>query len=157
VASPLRPTTRILIFQLNTCDYSRYITSSLRRRCVCRLQLLLVLASAVILGSESSGNHDQIYYLRFETPPTWRARSPYLYRPGTGWPSYNRRHWVPFRRLLRLAGLRWMFHTGTYIYIVSRRMHRKHLLPSNGNVRISYKPLLAIHFLVLRVCIAGVA
>jgi hypothetical protein len=24
-----------------------------------------------------------------ETPPTWRARSPYLYPPGTGWPSYT--------------------------------------------------------------------
>jgi hypothetical protein len=30
--------------------------------------------------------------------PTWRARSPYLlvYPPGTGWPSYTLRHWVPF-------------------------------------------------------------
>jgi hypothetical protein len=34
----------------------------------------------------------------FETSPTWRARSPYLHSPGTGW------HW--FCRLLRLAGLR---------------------------------------------------
>jgi hypothetical protein len=34
--------------------------------------------------------------LRFETPPTWRARSPYLYPPGRGWPSYTPRHWVPF-------------------------------------------------------------
>jgi hypothetical protein len=29
-------------------------------------------------------------------PPTWRARSPYLYPPGTGWPGYTPRHWVPF-------------------------------------------------------------
>jgi hypothetical protein len=36
------------------------------------------------------------YCLRFETPPTWRARSPYLYRPKTGWHSYTPRHWVPF-------------------------------------------------------------
>jgi hypothetical protein len=36
------------------------------------------------------------YCLRFETPPTWRARSQYLYPPGTGWPSYTPRHWVPF-------------------------------------------------------------
>jgi hypothetical protein len=36
------------------------------------------------------------YCLRFETHPTWRARSPYLYPPGTGWPSYTSRHWVPF-------------------------------------------------------------
>jgi hypothetical protein len=36
------------------------------------------------------------YCLRFETPPTWRLRSPYLYPPGTGWPGYTSRHWVPF-------------------------------------------------------------
>jgi hypothetical protein len=36
------------------------------------------------------------YCLRFETPSTWRAKSPYLYPPGTGWPSYIPRHWVPF-------------------------------------------------------------
>jgi hypothetical protein len=34
--------------------------------------------------------------LRFETPPTWRARSPYLYPAGTGWPSYTPRHGVLF-------------------------------------------------------------
>jgi hypothetical protein len=36
------------------------------------------------------------YCLRLETPPTWRARYPYLYSPGTRWPSYTPRHWVPF-------------------------------------------------------------
>jgi hypothetical protein len=36
------------------------------------------------------------YCLRFETPPTWRVRSPYLYPPGTGWPCYTPRHSVPF-------------------------------------------------------------
>jgi hypothetical protein len=36
------------------------------------------------------------YCLRFETPPTWKAKSPYLYPPGTGWPSYTSRPWVPF-------------------------------------------------------------
>jgi hypothetical protein len=34
--------------------------------------------------------------LRFETSPTWRARFPYLYPPGTGWLSYTPRHRVPF-------------------------------------------------------------
>jgi hypothetical protein len=47
-----------------------------------------------------------------ETPPTWRAKFPYLYPPGTGSPSYTPGHWVPFTsslttRLLRLARLRW--------------------------------------------------
>jgi hypothetical protein len=58
--SPLRPTTRICIFQLNTCRYSPFGTSSLTRGWACRLQLLLDLASAVILWSESSGTHDHI-------------------------------------------------------------------------------------------------
>jgi hypothetical protein len=31
-----------------------------------------------------------------ETPPTWRARFPYLCPPGTGWPSYTPGHCVPF-------------------------------------------------------------
>jgi hypothetical protein len=36
------------------------------------------------------------YCLRFETPPTWRVRSQYLYPAGTGWPNYIPRYWVPF-------------------------------------------------------------
>jgi hypothetical protein len=40
------------------------------------------------------------YCLKFETPPTWRARSPYLYPPSTGF---------PYRRLLRFARLRWRY------------------------------------------------
>jgi hypothetical protein len=60
---------------------------SLMKQRVCRLQLLLVLASVVILGSGYRGARDHI--LRFETPPTCRARSPYLYPPGTGWPSFT--------------------------------------------------------------------
>jgi hypothetical protein len=36
-------------FQMNTCCHSPYVTSSLTRGCVCRLQLLLALLRAVIL------------------------------------------------------------------------------------------------------------
>jgi hypothetical protein len=91
--SPLRLTTSI-IFQLNTCGCSHHIISTLTRGWICRLQLLLVLASAVTLGSESGGTHDHILLSQFETPPTWRARPPYIYPPGTGLPSYTPRHWV---------------------------------------------------------------
>jgi hypothetical protein len=60
-------------------------------------------------GLSPAGLVTIFYCLRFETPPTWRARSPCLYpqeqcgpvtSPGTGF---------PFRRLLRLAGLRWRY------------------------------------------------
>jgi hypothetical protein len=94
--SPLRPTTRIFIFQLNTCGYSPSVTSSQTRGWVCRLQLLRVLARAVILRSESRGTHDHILLSEIRDPPTWRARSPYLYPPRIWWPSYTPRHWVPF-------------------------------------------------------------
>jgi hypothetical protein len=51
---------------------------SLMRGQVCCLQLLLALASAVILRSESHRTHDHSYCFRFKTPPTWEVRSPYL-------------------------------------------------------------------------------
>jgi hypothetical protein len=57
-----------LFSQLNICCHCPYVTSSLIRGWVCRLQLLLALASLVILGSESHGTHHQIFSLRFETP-----------------------------------------------------------------------------------------
>jgi hypothetical protein len=66
----------------------------LTRGRICRLQLLLVLAIAVILGSESRGNMTTFYSLRFETHPTSRCRSPYLRPPGTSWSSCTARHCV---------------------------------------------------------------
>jgi hypothetical protein len=47
-------------FQLNSCDYSPYVTSYLTRGWVCRLQLLLVLVSAVIFRSQPRGTNDHI-------------------------------------------------------------------------------------------------
>jgi hypothetical protein len=61
-------------------------------------------------GPSPAGLMTTFYCLRFETPPTWMARCPYLYPPGTGWPSYTPRHWGPFRRLLRLAATYWIFY-----------------------------------------------
>jgi hypothetical protein len=58
---------------------------SLTRRWVCRLKLLLALARAVILGSESSGTRDHILLSQIRD--------------------------FPFRRILRLAGLRWRYST----------------------------------------------
>jgi hypothetical protein len=107
----LRPTTRIF-FQLNICGYSPYVISSLTRGWVCRLQLLLALARVVILGSEFCGTHDRILLsqtrgslnLEDQVPVfiSPRNRVAQLSSPGTGF---------PFRRLLRLAGLRWRYST----------------------------------------------
>jgi hypothetical protein len=67
---------------------------SLTRERVCRLQLLLVLASAVILGSEARRTRDHISLSQIRDSPNLEGRSLYLYPPGTGWPSYTPRHWV---------------------------------------------------------------
>jgi hypothetical protein len=56
---PLRLTTSIFP-QLNTCFHSPYVTSSVTRGWACSLQLLLVLASTVILRSDSHGTRDHI-------------------------------------------------------------------------------------------------
>jgi hypothetical protein len=72
----------VTVRQLRVCWYG---TLSLMRGRVCRLQLLLVLASSIILGSESLGTWDHILLSQI-----WD---------------------FPFRRLLRLAGSRWRYST----------------------------------------------
>jgi hypothetical protein len=46
-------------------------------------------------GPSPSGLMTIFYCRRFDTPPTWRARSQYLYPPVTGWSSYTPKHWFP--------------------------------------------------------------
>jgi hypothetical protein len=83
----------IFFGQLRFCNF---VAPSLTRGWVCNLlvQLILGLARAVTLGSKSRRTHGHIL-LSSETPPTWRARFPYLYPPGTRWTSYTPGHWVP--------------------------------------------------------------
>jgi hypothetical protein len=51
---------RSAFFQLNLCSHSPYVTSCLTRGWVCSLELLLTLASAVILRSVSRWTLDHI-------------------------------------------------------------------------------------------------
>jgi hypothetical protein len=90
-------TTSNFNFQLKIFCHSPYVTSSLRRGCVYPLQFLLVLASVVILRSESSGTHNHILLPQIRDSPNLKAWSSYLYPPGTGWPNYTPRHWVPLQ------------------------------------------------------------
>jgi hypothetical protein len=71
----------ITIRQLGSAD----VALSLTRRRVCRLQLLLALANAVIFGSGSRGTRDHILLSQIRD--------------------------FPFHRLLRRAGLRWRYST----------------------------------------------
>jgi hypothetical protein len=61
---------------------------SLTRERVCRLQLLLVLASAVILGSESRGTRDHILLSQIRDSPNLEGQDPVFISPGRGLPSY---------------------------------------------------------------------
>jgi hypothetical protein len=63
---------------------------------VCCLQLLLVLASAVTLGSESHRTRDHILLSQIQDSPDLEGQVPVFVSPGTGWPVYTPRHWVPF-------------------------------------------------------------
>jgi hypothetical protein len=108
--SPLRLMTSNVIFQLNTCSYSAYVTSSLTRGWVCRLQLLLVLASTVILRSEYCGTHDHILFSQIRDSPNLEGQVPVYISPR------NRGAWLyppelgfPFRRLPQPVGLWWKY------------------------------------------------
>jgi hypothetical protein len=56
--------------------------------------------SFTIAAGPRQRSHSQVRDPRnsrsFERSQTWRTRYPYLYSPGTGWPSYTSRLWVPF-------------------------------------------------------------
>jgi hypothetical protein len=94
---------------------------SLSRGWVCNLlvQLLLGLSRAVTLGVEVSQNSRPYFTVSFETPPTWRDRPPYLYPPGTGWPSYTPAHWVSFFSPLRVPSNSSAFRLLNYIWFSS--------------------------------------
>jgi hypothetical protein len=69
------------LFHLNTCCRSNHVTSSLTRGWVCRLQLLLVLSSAVILRSESWGTHDHILLSQIRDSPNLEGQFPVFISP----------------------------------------------------------------------------
>jgi hypothetical protein len=80
-------------FQLNTYGHSPYITSSLMREWVCRLQLLIALPEQSLSGPSPAGRMTTLYCLRFDTPhlkgqvPVFispRSRVALLYPPALG-------------------------------------------------------------------------
>jgi hypothetical protein len=92
--------------------HSPHVTSPLTRGWVCYLQLLLSLASAVILRSESRRTRDHILLSQIRDSPNLEGEVPIfisprnrvaqLYHPGTGF---------HFHCLLQLTGLRWRYST----------------------------------------------
>jgi hypothetical protein len=97
----------IFFRQLRVCYF---VAPSLTRGRVCNLLLLVVLAIAVPLRSESRRTQDHILLSQFLRLPQPGGPGPHIYipqeqggqviPPGTG---------LPLRCLLRLAGLRWRY------------------------------------------------
>jgi hypothetical protein len=63
---------------------------------VYRLQLLLVLASAVSLRSQSNGTHDHILLSQIQDSVNLEGQVPVFISPRERWPGYTPRHLVPF-------------------------------------------------------------
>jgi hypothetical protein len=90
----------VFSLQLNTCDYSPYVTYN----------FCWSSASAVILRSESCRTHDHNLLSQIRDSPNLEGQVPVfisprnrvvrLYSPGTGF---------PFHSFLRLEGLRWRY------------------------------------------------
>jgi hypothetical protein len=66
---------------MNTCSYNPYVTCSLTRGLVCRLQLLLVLDSPIILGSASRGIRDHILLSQIRDFSTLEGEIPVFISP----------------------------------------------------------------------------
>jgi hypothetical protein len=106
--SPLRLTTSNFIFQLNTCGYSSYVTSSLTRRedgsvvynscCHYQVRVPRVSDSRLTQPGESG---PRIYIPQ--------KQDGLVMPPGSGF---------PFCRLLRLGGLRWGYSTVLFNVII---------------------------------------
>jgi hypothetical protein len=97
----------IFFRQLRVCYF---VAVSLTREQICNLLLLLVLASAVPLGSDSRGTQDHILPSQFLRFPQPGGSGPRIYIPQElGGPVIPPGTGIPFCRLLRLAGLRWRY------------------------------------------------
>jgi hypothetical protein len=70
-----------IFFKLDICGHGPYVTSSLTRGLVCRLQLLLALAIAIIFGSESRGTNDHILLFQIQDFPNLECQVPVFISP----------------------------------------------------------------------------
>jgi hypothetical protein len=75
-AQPRNPQPIFLFPNWTNCCYSPYVTSSLMRGRICRLQLLPALTSTVILGSESHRTHDRILLSQTRDSPNLESQVP---------------------------------------------------------------------------------
>jgi hypothetical protein len=111
VTSPLRLTTSNFLFNWSLAVIVlTYVTTSLTRRRVCCLQLLLVLAIAAILGFEPRGTY-HILLFQIRDSPNLEGHIAVFISSRNRVAQFYPRHWVLFffSRLPWLAGLLWKY------------------------------------------------
>jgi hypothetical protein len=79
------PFEQVIIFYISLND-NHFLSSSVICNLQCNHALVRVAQDPYPYFTVSS-----------ETPPTWGVRSPYLYPPGIGLPSFTPRHYFPFK------------------------------------------------------------
>jgi hypothetical protein len=110
----------IFFRQLRVCYF---VAPSLTRGRVCNLLLLLVLASAVPLGSESRGTQDHILLSQFLRLPQPGGPGPRIYIPQKQGGPVTPGHWVPFpSAFMRCCFFFFFFHKDP-IYLQSVIIH----------------------------------
>jgi hypothetical protein len=101
-----------IFFELNPCGHSPYVKSSRQRGCVSRLRLLLALASAAILGSESRRTDENILLLQIRDSPKLECQFPVFIPPREqGGPVIPPGTGFTFRRLVQFPELRLKYST----------------------------------------------
>jgi hypothetical protein len=78
----------------DSCVFVDVGVPSLMREQVCSLQLLLGLASTIILGSESHRTHDHILLSKIWDTPNLESQVPLFIYSGTGLSSSTSRQWI---------------------------------------------------------------
>jgi hypothetical protein len=133
----------IFFRQLSVCYF---VAPSLTRGRVCNLLLLLVLASAVPLGSESQRTQDHILLSQFLRLPQPGEPGPRIYIPQEqGGPVIPPGTGFPFRRLLRLAGLRQRYSIppphGIYVLLILAAVDMTALTWASSDWKLQTHPL----------------
>jgi hypothetical protein len=95
-----------------------------------------------------SGDHILLSQIR--DSPTWRARSLYLYAPGTGWPGYTPRHW-DYDSQGYGGGILTSLHTG-FLIPVTWECKRTPRIASNGKADIGYQSHILHNMICLFYC-----
>jgi hypothetical protein len=112
-----------------------FVTTSLPRGWVCNVLVRCFWA----LPEQSLLGRSPVELMASETPQTWRARSPYLYPPGTGWPNYtpNKADLPVWNSILQLYWLKFLM---VFLTIPSKcwesALVRLWLLPSKSFLSI---------------------